>query len=127
MDYIPFESMELLKYHPVTRFPSLHIAYALFKKHESTMDEGCKLIKLKKDMGMCIVNPSGNLAKMEKRMKLFIEHWLPNWKSWYNVEPRQEVFEDALINHDILMYVNYKYRCSIIIVVIDHDILFCVK
>nr|XP_034193112.1 separin [Osmia lignaria] len=104
MDYIPFESMEILKCHPVTRFPSLHIAYALFKEHESTMENGCKIIKVKNDMGTCIVNPSGNLIKMEKRMRLFIEYWLPQWKSWYNVEPREDVFEDALINHDILMY-----------------------
>ncbi|XP_076290661.1 extra spindle pole bodies like 1, separase isoform X2 [Lasioglossum baleicum] len=104
MDYIPFESMKMIKCHPVTRFPSLHIVYALFKEHESTIENGCKIIKIKDDMGMCIVNPSGNLSKMEKRMRLFIEYWLPNWKSWYNVEPQVEVFEDALVNHDILMY-----------------------
>ncbi|OAD54830.1 Separin [Eufriesea mexicana] len=104
MDYIPFESMEILKCHPITRFPSLHIAYALFKDHENTMENGCKIIQVKNDMGTCIVNPSGNLSKMEKRMRLFIEYWLPNWKSWYNVEPQEAVFEDALINRDILMY-----------------------
>ncbi|KAK1124856.1 hypothetical protein K0M31_006209 [Melipona bicolor] len=104
MDYIPFESMEILKCHPATRFPSLHIAYALFKEHENTIENGCKIIYVKDDMGTCIVNPSGNLVKMEKRMKLFIEHWLPNWKSWYNVEPQEGIFEDALVNRDILMY-----------------------
>ncbi|XP_076168881.1 extra spindle pole bodies like 1, separase isoform X2 [Ptiloglossa arizonensis] len=104
MDYIPFESMEILKCHPITRFPSLHVAYALFKEHENTMENGCKIITVKNDMGTCIVNPSGNLPKMEKRMQLFIKHWLPNWKSWYSVEPKEDVFEDALINHDILMY-----------------------
>ncbi|XP_015437312.1 PREDICTED: separin [Dufourea novaeangliae] len=104
MDYIPFESMEIIKCHPVTRFPSFHIAYALFKEHESSMENGCKIIKVRKDMGTCIVNPSGNLAKMEKRMKLFIDYWLPNWRSWYSVKPDEEVFEDALVNHDILMY-----------------------
>ncbi|KOC62271.1 Separin [Habropoda laboriosa] len=104
MDYIPFESMEILKCHPITRFPSLHIAYALFKEHENTMEKGCKIIRTRKDMGTCIVNPSGNLAKMEKRMRLFIEYWLPHWRSWYNVEPQEEAFEDALVNRDILMY-----------------------
>ncbi|KAK9297376.1 hypothetical protein QLX08_008938 [Tetragonisca angustula] len=104
MDYVPFESMEILKCHPATRFPSLHIAYALFKEHENTIENGCKIIYVKNDMGTCIVNPSGNLIKMEKRMRLFIEHWLPNWKSWYNVEPQEGIFEDALVNRDILMY-----------------------
>lgn len=104
---MPFESMEILKSHPVTRFPSLHIAYALFKEHESTMENGCKIIRVKNDMGTCIVNPSGNLVKMEKRMRLFIKYWLPNWKSLYNVEPDEKLFEDALINYDILMYVYF--------------------
>lgn len=104
MDYIPFETMEVLKIHPVTRFPSFHIAYALFKEHESSMKEGCKVIKVTKNIGTFIVNPSGNLPKMEKRMKLFIEYWLPHWKGSYNMEPEEETFEEALVNHDILMY-----------------------
>nr|XP_033342266.1 separin isoform X1 [Megalopta genalis] len=104
MDYIPFESMEIVNCHPITRFPSLHIVYALFKEHENTIENGCKIIKIKNDMGTCIVNPSNDLPKMEKRLRLFIEYWLPNWKSLYNVEPEVDVFEDALVNHDILMY-----------------------
>lgn len=104
MDYIPFESMEILKSHPATRFPSLHVAYALFKEHESTIVNGCKVIKRTSGMGTCIVNPAGNLAKMEKRMRLFIEYWLPDWKALYHEEPKEEVFEDALVSHDILMY-----------------------
>ncbi|XP_078045945.1 extra spindle pole bodies like 1, separase [Augochlora pura] len=104
MDYIPFESMEIVSCQPITRFPSLHILYALFKEHESTIENGCKIIKIKNDMGTCIVNPANDLPKMEKRLRLFIEYWLPNWKSLYNVEPEVEVFEDALVNHDILMY-----------------------
>jgi len=107
MDYIAFEAMEIIKNHPITRFPSLHVAYASFKEHEDTIVEGCKVIKAKENMGICIVNPSGDLDKMEKRMKLFMDFWLPQWKSCYNVQPSEEMFEDALINHDILMYKNF--------------------
>ncbi|KMQ88430.1 separin [Lasius niger] len=106
MDYVAFEAMEIIKKHPVTRFPSLHVAYALFKEHEDTMVEGCKIIKAKEDMGICMVNPSGDLSKMEKRIKLFMDFWLPQWKT-YNTEPSEEIFEDALINHDILMYTGH--------------------
>ncbi|KAL0124988.1 hypothetical protein PUN28_004256 [Cardiocondyla obscurior] len=104
MDYIAFEAMEIVKDHPVTRFPSLHVAYALFKEHEDTIVHGCKIIKAKEDLGFCVVNPSGDLDKMEKRMKLFMDFWLPQWKSCYNIKPSEEMFEDALINHDVLMY-----------------------
>ncbi|KAG5330739.1 ESPL1 protein, partial [Acromyrmex charruanus] len=107
IDYIAFEAMEIVKDHPITRFPSLHVAYALFKEHEDTILDGCKLIKAKEDMGICVVNPSGDLDKMEKRMKLFMDFWLPKWKSCYNTRPSEEMFEDALINHDILMYTGH--------------------
>ncbi|RLU20460.1 hypothetical protein DMN91_007070 [Ooceraea biroi] len=104
MDYIAFEAMEIIKYHPVTRFPSLHIAYALFKEHEDIMVEGCRIIKAKEDLGISVINPSGDLEKMERRLKLFMNFWLPQWKSCYNTKPDEKLFEDALVNHDILMY-----------------------
>lgn len=104
MDYIAFEAMEIIKNHPVTRLPSLHVAHALFKEHEDTIVDGCKVIKAKTEMGICMVNPSGDLYNMEKRMNLFINFWLPEWKSYYNTEPSEEMFKDALTNHDILMY-----------------------
>lgn len=113
MDYIAFEAMEIIKNHPVTRFPSLHLAYALFKEHEETIVDGCKVIKAKEDMGICVVNPSGDLDKMEKRMKLFMDFWLPQWKSCYNVQPSEEMFEDALINRDILMYKNLIFLLTL--------------
>lgn len=119
MDYIAFEAMEIIKNHPVTRFPSLHVAYALFKEHEDTIIEGCKIIKATEDMGICMVNPSGNLNKMEKRIKLFMDFWLPEWKT-YNTEPSEEIFEDALINHDILMYKNiiFLYISAVLLLLV---------
>jgi len=105
MDYIAFEAMEIIKNHPVTRFPSLHVAYALFKEHKETIIEGCKIIKTTEDMGICMINSSGDLSKMEKRIKLFMDFWLPQWKL-HNTELSEEIFEEALINHDVLMYKN---------------------
>ncbi|XP_012280741.1 separin isoform X2 [Orussus abietinus] len=104
MDYIPFEAMEILKNHPVTRFPSLHIARALFKEHRNYIENGCRVVKNLGDIGTCIVNPSGNLMNMEKRMKVFMKYWLPRWTGLYNEEPQEDFFEKALTNHDVLMY-----------------------
>ncbi|XP_066594805.1 uncharacterized protein Sse [Prorops nasuta] len=104
IDFIPFEAMEIINQHPVTRFPSLHIAYALFKEHKATMSGGCKVIKLKHNMGTSIVNAASNLPKMEKRMKLFLDYWLPDWTSLYSEEPDRKFFEDALVNKEILLY-----------------------
>ncbi|KAI4482686.1 hypothetical protein M0804_008539 [Polistes exclamans] len=104
LDFLPFESLEILKNNPVTRFSSIYVAYTLFKQHENTMKDGCKIVKMKENLGTCIVNPSGDLLKMEKRLELFINYWLTNWKSLYNKKPGEEMFEDALVNYDILMY-----------------------
>ncbi|XP_026674527.1 separin [Ceratina calcarata] len=107
MDYVPFESMEILSYQPVTRFPSVHIAYALFKEHESTMENGFKVIKEKDNMGTWIINPSGNLDKMGERMSAFAKCWLPKWKMICDVKPNGDAFENALINRDILIYIGH--------------------
>ncbi|KAI4480693.1 hypothetical protein M0802_014165 [Mischocyttarus mexicanus] len=104
LDFLPFESLKILNNNPVTRFSSIYVAYTLFKQHESTIKDGCKIVKMKNNLGTCIVNPSGDLLNMEKRLELFINYWLTNWKSLYNKIPEEEMFEDALVNYDILMY-----------------------
>ncbi|XP_043273474.1 separin [Venturia canescens] len=104
IDHVPFETMDVLVHHPVTRFPSFHIAYAMFKEHEDTIVKGCKIVKNNKELGTFIVNPARNLERLEKRMKLFINYWLPNWKGKYGMEPEENIFENILVNKDVLMY-----------------------
>lgn len=115
LDFIAFEMMEILQNHPVTRFPSLHMAYALYKEHEDTIENGCKVIELKKNTGSFIVNPSNNLPDLEKRMRLFNDYWLPHWTGTYNVYPDEKTFESALTNYDILMLVKFVENCSNVI------------
>lgn len=104
MDYIPFEAMDMLKESPITRFPCLHMAYAMFKEHENTIKEGFKIVKLEQNGGTFIINPSDNLPKMEKRLKLFLNYWLPAWKGIYRRTPAAEEFSSALVDHNLLMY-----------------------
>ncbi|XP_034944251.1 LOW QUALITY PROTEIN: separin [Chelonus insularis] len=104
MDYLPIEKMTILSRQPVTRFSCVQLAYAMFKEHESTIVDGCKIITLDETEGTFIVNPSNNLPKMEKRLKLFMNYWLPKWKGVYNEKPDEETFSNALTNHNALMY-----------------------
>ncbi|OXU29495.1 hypothetical protein TSAR_010098 [Trichomalopsis sarcophagae] len=104
LDLLSFESIKLLKHQPVTRFPSLHIAYALFKQHQGTIQAGYKIIKKSEDLGTFIVNPSSDLVKMENRMKSFIQYWLPNWKGLYGAKPELEFFKNALKLCHVLLY-----------------------
>ncbi|XP_058802521.1 separin [Phymastichus coffea] len=104
IDHFSYESFTILKHQPVTRFPSLHIAYALYNQHKNTMKNGYKLIKKSENLGTFIVNPSLDLTKMEIRMKLFLEYWLPKWKGLYSIKPELEYFKKTLTEYHILMY-----------------------
>lgn len=104
MDFLPFESMSILDNHPVTRFPCLHIAYALFKEHEDTIVDGCKEIIIDDKSGLFLVNPSSNLELMEKRIRAFMNYWLPNWQSIFNRVPTEDELIDGLKKHKIFMY-----------------------
>lgn len=104
LDHVPFETMDVLMQHPVTRFPSFHVAYAMFKEHQDTIVKGCKIVKNTKEFGTFIVNPARNLDKMEKRMKLFFDYWLPHWEGNYGTVPDKTIFENILVNKDVLMY-----------------------
>ncbi|XP_057339275.1 separin [Microplitis mediator] len=104
MDYLPFEAMSLLKKQPVTRFSCVHLAYAMFKEHEDTIEEGCKVVDYRKELCTFIVNPENNLPRMEARLKLFLKYWLSDWKGLYNRRPDQGEFSAALTDHNVLMY-----------------------
>ncbi|KAJ8684181.1 hypothetical protein QAD02_019973 [Eretmocerus hayati] len=104
LDHISFESMQILGYQPVTRFPSLHIAYALYKQHETTIENGYKIIRKSDLLGTFITNPSLDLPKMEIRIRSFIEYWLPKWEGLYGVKPDLNFFREALTQYHILMY-----------------------
>lgn len=103
LDHISFESISLLSHQPVTRFPSIHIAYALYKQHKDSIKNGYKIIRKSDDFGRFIVNPSQDLAKMEVRIRTFLNYWLPKWEGLYGVKPDLEFFKNALTKHSILM------------------------
>ncbi|XP_014216044.1 separin [Copidosoma floridanum] len=104
LDHISFESMQLLKHQPVTRFPSLHILYALFEQHKSSIKNGYKIVHHSDNIGTFIVNPSLDLMHMETRIRSFLNHWLPKWEGLYGIKPDIEFFKKALMQHEILMY-----------------------
>ena len=103
MDHIPFEAMDIIKHHPVSRLASIHFTYALYMEHRDSIVNGCKVIELSTSVGSFIVNPSSDLIRMEKRLKVFIDYWLPDWKGLYGMEPDANRFKSALVDHDILM------------------------
>lgn len=101
---MPFENLNEIVDHPVTRFISVQFAYSLFKEHEDSIVDGCKLVEADKpDFGSFIVDPSINLPKMCQRMKVFFDYWLPKWTGLYSKTPDPEQFTKCLFDNNCLV------------------------
>lgn len=101
LDCFCWEMMNVLQNHPVSRMPSFHFTYALFKEYEDSIVDGYKQISC--ENGRYIVNPGLNLPQMEVRLKQFFEYWLPDWEGAVGVQPTPDEFEKYLTAGDIFM------------------------
>lgn len=102
LDFIPWEVVDILQNHPVTRMPSLHFTYSLFKEHESTIINGVKTGISRKN-GTYIINPGLDLKLMEKRLTSFFDYWTPDWTGLIGVTPSVEDFQKLLTDYDIFV------------------------
>ncbi|XP_022909758.2 separin isoform X1 [Onthophagus taurus] len=99
LDIIPFEMIDVLHNQPVTRLPSLHFVYALFKQYEKRIKNGC-ISWFNCCNGNYILNPDKDLTSMEKRIRTFIEKRAPEWR-----EPTpNNNFEQSILNSDVFSY-----------------------
>lgn len=103
VDNLPWEACEILKQHPVSRLPSIRFTYALFKEYKSQIVDGL-ITKTNSSNGAYVVNPSDNLEKMEKRLRLFYDYWLPNWRGIIGTETDSEQFKNLLTTSDVFVY-----------------------
>lgn len=99
LDLLPWEMMDVLENHPVTRMPSLHLTYALFKEHKDTIIGGSKIITNPTN-GAYVLNPDSDLKLMEIRMNNFFKYWT-NWTGLVAEKPTSEKFEELLTMSDI--------------------------
>lgn len=92
--------IDVLQGEPVSRSPSLHFLYSLFKEHESDIVDGYKILT-DYDQGKYVVNPDLDLNNMETRMMTFFKYWTPNWNGISGSKPAKEEFLDLLTSSDI--------------------------
>lgn len=93
--------IDVLADHPISRIPSLHFAYALYKEHEQTIVDGHKQVS--STVGNYIINPGLDLKKMEIRLKHFFEFWIPQWKGMVGQTPTSDEFSELLTSGDIFV------------------------
>ncbi|XP_050300415.1 separin [Anthonomus grandis grandis] len=103
LDAIPWEMMEIFNGEPVTRIPSWHFVYYLFKAHEKHIKNGLRVISRPLE-GKFIINPDGDLVQMEKRMVSFFNYWLKGWTGINGRKPTSDEFYDYLEQSDVFSY-----------------------
>lgn len=97
---MPWELIDVLENHPVTRMPSLHFTYALFKEHESTIENGLKIISDPHNSAY-VLNPTMDLKQMELRMNSFFQNYFIEWRSLVGEKPTPEQFAEFLTDFSI--------------------------
>ncbi|CAH1164034.1 unnamed protein product [Phaedon cochleariae] len=103
LDCFPWEMMDVLQDECITRLPSLHFVYCLFKEHEGEIVNGHKIIN-DYDKGSYIVNPGMDLKSMETRMMTFFNYWTPNWTGTAGYQPTKDEFFELITSSDIFSY-----------------------
>lgn len=92
--------IDVLREQPVSRMPSLHLTYALFKEHKKDIKHGYKIVK---PNGTYIINPGLDLGQMEVRLRSFFNYWVPNWSGLVGVKPTPDDFQNSLTSCDIFV------------------------
>lgn len=92
--------IDVLQDEPVSRSPSLHFVYCLFKEHETEIVDGYKILT-DYDKGAYVVNPDQDLQNMEKRMMTFFNYWTPHWTGTSGYRPDKNEYLELLTSSDI--------------------------
>ncbi|KAJ0172900.1 hypothetical protein K1T71_011076 [Dendrolimus kikuchii] len=111
IDTFPWESLPILKNHPVSRIENLHFLYYLYKIHESDIVDG--YFNARADIGRYVINPEKNLDRMEKRMSSFVEYWCKRWCGHIGEPPSAADFLKYLVEADIFLYCGHGDGCQL--------------
>lgn len=103
LECFPWESMDILSNQSISRLPSLHFAYILFKVYQDSIKNGFHMVENYKN-GKYIINPDLDLKSMEARLKEFFKYWLPEWSGVIGEKPEKNIFKDLLTSADIFEY-----------------------
>ncbi|XP_023026934.2 extra spindle pole bodies like 1, separase [Leptinotarsa decemlineata] len=106
LDCFPWEMIDVLQDESVSRLPSLHFVYCLFKEHQNDIVDGHKVIT-SYDKGTYIVNPDMDLQSMETRMMNFFNYWTPGWTGTSGYQPSKDEFFELLTSSDIFSYIGH--------------------
>ncbi|KAK9505285.1 hypothetical protein O3M35_009375 [Rhynocoris fuscipes] len=111
LDMIPWESLLLLRRHPISRVPSLHFAHTLFKIHSKSIKNGLRELA-SADVCYYVLNPSGDLLPVEERLSKFIKKRFPSWIGIVGQKPTEEQLVEALTIGNAFIYCGHGSGCQ---------------
>uniref|UniRef100_A0A1B0CLT1 separase n=2 Tax=Lutzomyia longipalpis TaxID=7200 RepID=A0A1B0CLT1_LUTLO len=100
LDQFPWEMV--LPEMETARVSSLHMLMRLYDKYKDQIVEGYLQLNLEK--GITLINPQGDLLKMQRRMVEFFTYWLPEWQQNVQKIPTSEELRRMLESSDIFVY-----------------------
>ncbi|XP_073992484.1 extra spindle pole bodies like 1, separase isoform X2 [Rhodnius prolixus] len=111
LDLIPWESLLVLRRHPISRVPSLHFAHALHKIHAKEIKNGLRELD---SNGICyyVLNPGGDLRSVEERLGKFIQTRFPSWIGIVGQKPTEEQLVQALTSGNAFIYCGHGSGCQ---------------
>ncbi|KAK7793799.1 hypothetical protein R5R35_012047 [Gryllus longicercus] len=105
LECLPIEQLEILRKHPATRVPSVHVTHGLYSVHRNSIENG--LLNVDYQSGFYIINPGEDLKDMEERMSSFLLPRVPKWKGLLGQQLSPEAWSQAVTDNDIFVYMGH--------------------
>ncbi|XP_049859759.1 separin [Schistocerca gregaria] len=104
LEHFPWEMLNGLAEHPVSRISSIPLLHALYHEHKSKIKNGCVEYVFKPENGFYLLNPERNLNAMQDRMVPFLDSCLVGWPNMVGKCPSEDQLVDVLTKKDIFIY-----------------------
>ncbi|XP_055356450.1 uncharacterized protein LOC129601612 [Paramacrobiotus metropolitanus] len=96
---LPWESMPILRNHPVSRMPSVATLNSHLDRYRRVLNT---------DNGFYILNPTADLMEMQKRFEKFFENErLNTWEGVSGKVPSKETIAAALSQRELIVYMGH--------------------
>ncbi|KAL7732514.1 hypothetical protein ACLKA6_019154 [Drosophila palustris] len=103
LDHMHWEQLAPMQ--ECTRIKSLHSLWRLYKSHKEQIQHGYYTVNIQR--GMSLINPDGDLANSGRRLRGFLEYWLPQWQHMFETLPTEQTMTEQAFKSDCFVYAGH--------------------
>ncbi|KAH8365950.1 hypothetical protein KR093_007596, partial [Drosophila rubida] len=104
LDHLHWE--QLIPRQECTRVKSLHSLWRLYKCHKAQLQYGYYTVNIDRS-GMSIINPESDLANSGRRLRSFLEYWLPHWHHMFETLPTEQLLTEKAFKAECFVYAGH--------------------